>query len=207
MVTPSVPPPARRKFPGRSLSVGLSVCLALSRRVLAQPNPDLEKPYAHLALQIQQEPNSYENIIEIDPLDLAEMFGNVGGFWGELARGGTIDRRDEDGRGNHGQEAHTRRAYVLIKGNRDGGHPKKRNICGGRAPRFLFVLHQPLGRRQLHHFGSVFRFSLKFFGGGGRGVPKCKICQTRTYVMFFLDAYAEPPLVVLRLRGRTPPSA
>lgn len=52
---------------------------------LSQPNPDINKPYAYLALQIQQEPNSYETIIEIDPLDLAELFGNVGGFWGEGA--------------------------------------------------------------------------------------------------------------------------
>eukprot|EP00752_Nemacystus_decipiens_P016554 g14796.t1 len=44
-------------------------------------NSSIEKPYAHLALQIQQEPNSYETITEIDPFDLAEMFGNVGGFW------------------------------------------------------------------------------------------------------------------------------
>ena len=51
-----------------------------------QPNPDVEKPYAYLALQIQQEPNSYETIIENDPLDLAELFGNVGGFWGEDGR-------------------------------------------------------------------------------------------------------------------------
>lgn len=58
----------------------------VSRRVLSQPNPDIEKPYAYLALQIQQEPNSYETITEIDPFDLAEMFGNVGGFWGEGAR-------------------------------------------------------------------------------------------------------------------------
>eukprot|EP00903_Cladosiphon_okamuranus_P009900 g9402.t1 len=46
-----------------------------------KPNPDIDKPYAYLALQIQQEPNSYETIIEIDPLDVAELFGNVGGFW------------------------------------------------------------------------------------------------------------------------------
>ena len=55
-------------------------------RSCAQVNASIEKPYAHLALQIQQEPNSFETITEIDPLDIAEMFGNVGGFWGQLAR-------------------------------------------------------------------------------------------------------------------------
>ncbi|CAM9707380.1 unnamed protein product [Ectocarpus fasciculatus] len=44
-------------------------------------NPDIVKPYAQLSLQFQQEPNSLEIITEVDPLDLAEMFGNVGGFW------------------------------------------------------------------------------------------------------------------------------
>lgn len=54
--------------------------------VRMQINPGIEKPYAHLAIQIQQEPNSFETITEIDPFDLAEMFGNVGGFWGECSR-------------------------------------------------------------------------------------------------------------------------
>ncbi|CAB1102054.1 unnamed protein product [Ectocarpus sp. CCAP 1310/34] len=44
-------------------------------------NPAIVKPYAQLSLQVQQAPNSHECITEVDPLDLAEMFGNVGGFW------------------------------------------------------------------------------------------------------------------------------
>eukprot|EP00903_Cladosiphon_okamuranus_P009902 g9404.t1 len=44
-------------------------------------NGGIEKPYAHLAMEIQQEPNSFETITEVEPFDLAEMFGNVGGFW------------------------------------------------------------------------------------------------------------------------------
>eukprot|EP00904_Undaria_pinnatifida_P008142 jgi/Undpi1/4458/HiC_scaffold_17.g07812.m1 len=38
-------------------------------------------PYAYLAIQLQQEPNSYEIVTEIDPFDVAEMLGNIGGFW------------------------------------------------------------------------------------------------------------------------------
>ena len=37
-------------------------------------------------MEIQQEPNSLQIITEIDPLDIAEMLGNVGGFWGEIAK-------------------------------------------------------------------------------------------------------------------------
>ncbi|CAB1108528.1 unnamed protein product [Ectocarpus sp. CCAP 1310/34] len=44
-------------------------------------NAAIDKPYAQLSLQFQQEPNSLEVITENDPFDLAEMFGNVGGFW------------------------------------------------------------------------------------------------------------------------------
>lgn len=40
-------------------------------------------PYAYLAIQLQQEPNSYEIVTEIDPFDVAEMLGNIGGFWGK----------------------------------------------------------------------------------------------------------------------------
>ncbi|CAB1109090.1 unnamed protein product [Ectocarpus sp. CCAP 1310/34] len=45
-------------------------------------NAAIDKPYAQLSLQFQQEPNSLEIMTENDPFDLAEMFGNVGGFWG-----------------------------------------------------------------------------------------------------------------------------
>ncbi|CAM9308303.1 unnamed protein product, partial [Laminaria digitata] len=38
-------------------------------------------PYAWLSMEIAQEENSLEEITEIDPLKIAEIFGNVGGFW------------------------------------------------------------------------------------------------------------------------------
>lgn len=38
-------------------------------------------PYAWLSLEVAQETNSHEEITEINPLEIAEMFGNVGGFW------------------------------------------------------------------------------------------------------------------------------
>ncbi|CAN0229685.1 unnamed protein product [Ectocarpus sp. 12 AP-2014] len=44
-------------------------------------NPGITVPYAHLALQIQQETNSLQSITEIDPVDIATLLGNVGGFW------------------------------------------------------------------------------------------------------------------------------
>eukprot|EP00904_Undaria_pinnatifida_P010891 jgi/Undpi1/6932/HiC_scaffold_21.g09406.m1 len=44
-------------------------------------NESISAPYAYLAMEIQQEPNSLQIITEIDPLDVAEMLGNVGGFW------------------------------------------------------------------------------------------------------------------------------
>ena len=36
-----------------------------------------------MSIEIAQEENSLEEITEIDPLEIAELFGNVGGFWGE----------------------------------------------------------------------------------------------------------------------------
>lgn len=32
---------------------------------------------------IHQQANSLELVTEVDPLDMAEIFGNIGGFWGE----------------------------------------------------------------------------------------------------------------------------
>jgi len=32
---------------------------------------------------VVQQTNSFETVKEIDPLDIAEIFGNIGGFWGE----------------------------------------------------------------------------------------------------------------------------
>eukprot|EP00752_Nemacystus_decipiens_P015924 g14231.t1 len=43
--------------------------------------PDLQHPYAHVALVIHQQTNSLEVVTEVDPLDIAEIFGNIGGFW------------------------------------------------------------------------------------------------------------------------------
>lgn len=34
-------------------------------------------------MEIAQVTNSLEEIKEIDPLEIAEIFGNIGGFWGE----------------------------------------------------------------------------------------------------------------------------
>lgn len=63
--------------------VEFSLWSCTGKSIRFQGKPDLEKPYAHLALEVQQEPNSLEIITEIDPVDLADLFGNVGGFWGE----------------------------------------------------------------------------------------------------------------------------
>lgn len=38
-------------------------------------------PYAYLSLEVAQAVDSYEKIKEIDPLEVAEIFGSVGGFW------------------------------------------------------------------------------------------------------------------------------
>lgn len=37
-------------------------------------------------MNIHQEANSYETVTEVDPMDIAEIFGNVGGFWGKSER-------------------------------------------------------------------------------------------------------------------------
>ncbi|CAM9830305.1 unnamed protein product [Ectocarpus sp. 13 AM-2016] len=44
-------------------------------------DPDIARPYPKLALLVYQETNSLLTSKEIDPLDLAELFGTVGGFW------------------------------------------------------------------------------------------------------------------------------
>lgn len=41
-------------------------------------------PYAWLTMEIAQLTDSLEEITEIEPLEIAEIFGNVGGFWGEF---------------------------------------------------------------------------------------------------------------------------
>ena len=47
---------------------------------------DIYNPYAHFSLEVAQEINSLEVITEIDPLEIAEIFGEVGGAWGEQNR-------------------------------------------------------------------------------------------------------------------------
>ena len=51
---------------------------------LLQVKSNITSPYAYLALEIQQEPSSFEIITEVDPLDVAELLGNIGGFWGTI---------------------------------------------------------------------------------------------------------------------------
>ncbi|CAN0397306.1 unnamed protein product [Ascophyllum nodosum] len=42
---------------------------------------DIYNPYAHFSLEVAQDINSLETITEIDPLEIAEIFGEVGGAW------------------------------------------------------------------------------------------------------------------------------
>eukprot|EP00904_Undaria_pinnatifida_P008136 jgi/Undpi1/4452/HiC_scaffold_17.g07806.m1 len=44
-------------------------------------NRNLASPYAYLSMEIEQEQDSLKVITEINPLDVAEMLGNIGGFW------------------------------------------------------------------------------------------------------------------------------
>ncbi|CAM9511484.1 unnamed protein product, partial [Ectocarpus fasciculatus] len=41
----------------------------------------ITSPYAWLSMEIAQSTDSLEEITEINPLEIAELFGNVGGFW------------------------------------------------------------------------------------------------------------------------------
>ncbi len=50
---------------------------------LPQVNPDITVPYARLSLEMKQQFDSWEIITEANPFEIAEMFGNIGGFWGE----------------------------------------------------------------------------------------------------------------------------
>lgn len=50
-------------------------------------------PYAWLSMEIAQLTDSLETITEIDPLEVAEIFGNIGGFWGKRGLG---SRRKEE---------------------------------------------------------------------------------------------------------------
>ena len=56
-------------------------------------NRNIIYPYAYLEVQMQQEPDSWEIVTEIDPLNVGEMLGSIGGFWG----GFTATHRVENG--------------------------------------------------------------------------------------------------------------
>ena len=49
-------------------------------------NEDVNDPYAFLEVQMQQEPDSWEIVTEIDPLNVGEILGSIGGFWGGFHR-------------------------------------------------------------------------------------------------------------------------
>ncbi len=57
-----------------------------------QVDPSITKPYARLSLEIKQQFDSWKIITEADPFAIAEMFGNIGGFWGEWERLNTRSR-------------------------------------------------------------------------------------------------------------------
>eukprot|EP00752_Nemacystus_decipiens_P018199 g16328.t1 len=44
-------------------------------------NSSIEHPYARLSLELKQQFNSWEIITEANPFEIAQMFGNIGGFW------------------------------------------------------------------------------------------------------------------------------
>lgn len=85
-INPAHPPLPRIKenipsvFPNVEVPQTLFVS---SHAFIVQVQSNLTSPYAHLSMEIQQEPNSLEIVTEIDPLDVAEMLGNIGGFWGK----------------------------------------------------------------------------------------------------------------------------
>ena len=61
--------------------------LPLRGSVLWQRGSDITgiaSPYAWLSMEVAQVTDSLEEITEIDPLNIAEILGNIGGFWGEL---------------------------------------------------------------------------------------------------------------------------
>lgn len=67
-----------------------SLLLSLSLAVLAvfviafvQVWENATAPHAYLSMELAQDVDSYEKIKEIDPLEIAEIFGSVGGFWGK----------------------------------------------------------------------------------------------------------------------------
>lgn len=55
----------------------------VNRASTTQVDPSITKPYARLSLELKQQFDSWKIITEADPFTIAEMFGNIGGFWGE----------------------------------------------------------------------------------------------------------------------------
>lgn len=55
------------------------------RKTIYQVNGNITSPYAYLEVQMQQEPDSWEVLTEIDPLNVGEILGSIGGFWGRFA--------------------------------------------------------------------------------------------------------------------------
>lgn len=49
----------------------------------SQTQVNVTTPYAYLSLEVAQSVDSFEVIEEINPVEIAEILGNVGGFWGE----------------------------------------------------------------------------------------------------------------------------
>ena len=60
---------------------------------IRQVNGNVTNPYAYLEVQMQQEPDSWEIVTEIDPLNVEEILGSIGGFWGEY----TVTENSENG--------------------------------------------------------------------------------------------------------------
>ena len=58
-----------------------------------QVNGAIIYPYAFVDVQIEQETNSLEIVTEIDPLDVGEILGSIGGFWGGFYRDPTYRQR------------------------------------------------------------------------------------------------------------------
>lgn len=55
------------------------VAVACQREDIA----NISSPYAHFSLELGREVNSLEVITEIDPFAFEEIFGEIGGAWGE----------------------------------------------------------------------------------------------------------------------------
>lgn len=52
-------------------------------RLPCQVWENVTAPFAYLSMEVAQSVDSYEIITEINPWEIAEFFGNIGGFWGE----------------------------------------------------------------------------------------------------------------------------